>query len=404
MTRTPPIDSWFKKRLTRRRRLGFESLEDRRLLALVAWDGGGDGTSWHDPLNWDTNVLPTSVDDVTIDVPGNVTVVVNSISGGPVVNSIQSNEFLQLSAGDLAVNAASTFAAGISVSFGSLTGSGDITLGGSSFATAATIGGTGKLTIAAGASFGMGSLIASNFERVTDNFGTMTIGSPQSGSAVTRVSFVGTGDRLIVHPGGTLHLVDAGLISGSAGARIVNDGTLQRTGVGETFEVAAELVNQGLTEIVDGTLKLNGGSTTSSLDVQADATLSFSGGFGFGTGTAVTGDGTLKFFSGTYDFSDAQFLPTGTVEFRSGTTTIANTLPAGLSIPFLSGTVVFNADQVLDSVSYQLATIGGSGDLTLAGNSLLNGLTLARYGHRHDCRGSRHECRRVQRHVQASRG
>ena len=51
--------------------LGFsgfrvESLEPRTLLSSVAWDGGGDGVHWTDPLNWSSDVLPGANDDVTI--------------------------------------------------------------------------------------------------------------------------------------------------------------------------------------------------------------------------------------------------------------------------------------------------------------------------------------------------
>ena len=43
-----------------------ESLEPRRLFAAVNWDGGGDGSDWNDPLNWNTNQVPGPADDVTI--------------------------------------------------------------------------------------------------------------------------------------------------------------------------------------------------------------------------------------------------------------------------------------------------------------------------------------------------
>ncbi len=35
-----------------RRKLGIEWLEQRRLLAVIDWDGGGDGKTWHDAANW----------------------------------------------------------------------------------------------------------------------------------------------------------------------------------------------------------------------------------------------------------------------------------------------------------------------------------------------------------------
>ena len=40
-----------------------------QILFAQTWDGGGDGTSWNDPLNWDNNVTPTATDDVVIDLP-----------------------------------------------------------------------------------------------------------------------------------------------------------------------------------------------------------------------------------------------------------------------------------------------------------------------------------------------
>ncbi len=44
----------------------MEKLERRQLLATLAWDGGGDGIRWYDPLNWDRNVLPSNGDTVAI--------------------------------------------------------------------------------------------------------------------------------------------------------------------------------------------------------------------------------------------------------------------------------------------------------------------------------------------------
>jgi len=34
--------------------------------AAVNWDGGGDGINWSDPLNWDTDTVPTGTDSITI--------------------------------------------------------------------------------------------------------------------------------------------------------------------------------------------------------------------------------------------------------------------------------------------------------------------------------------------------
>lgn len=42
------------------------------------WDGGGDGESWNDPLNWNPDGIPVTADDITID--SNVTVQLPSVS------------------------------------------------------------------------------------------------------------------------------------------------------------------------------------------------------------------------------------------------------------------------------------------------------------------------------------
>ena len=52
---------------------GIEQLEDRRLLATVLWDGGGNGTSWTDAANWDGDKLPAASDEVQLASGSNVT-------------------------------------------------------------------------------------------------------------------------------------------------------------------------------------------------------------------------------------------------------------------------------------------------------------------------------------------
>ncbi len=38
--------------------------------ATVSWDGGGDGETWSDPLNWSGDAVPGATDNVVIDVAG----------------------------------------------------------------------------------------------------------------------------------------------------------------------------------------------------------------------------------------------------------------------------------------------------------------------------------------------
>lgn len=43
----------------------------------ITWDGGGDGTSWTDPANWNPNRIPNATDDVLLDAGAGVTVTFN---------------------------------------------------------------------------------------------------------------------------------------------------------------------------------------------------------------------------------------------------------------------------------------------------------------------------------------
>ena len=71
--------------------------------ATVLWDGGGDGTSWHDPLNWDGDALPGLDDDVVIDVAANPTVVFNASAGDVLVRSLTVSESMRFDGGSLTI-------------------------------------------------------------------------------------------------------------------------------------------------------------------------------------------------------------------------------------------------------------------------------------------------------------
>ena len=42
-------------------------------MAVITWTGNGDGTSWSNTANWDTNTVPSVADTVTVDVAANIT-------------------------------------------------------------------------------------------------------------------------------------------------------------------------------------------------------------------------------------------------------------------------------------------------------------------------------------------
>jgi len=79
------------------------------MAATVHWDGGGDGTSWSDPLNWDTDALPGADDDVIINVIENPTVIIDGLAGDVSVNSIDSHEALMINCGLVATTGSQTY-------------------------------------------------------------------------------------------------------------------------------------------------------------------------------------------------------------------------------------------------------------------------------------------------------
>ena len=60
----------------------------------TTWDGGGDGVSWHDANNWDTDTIPSASDHVIIDASPSTSIV--QIDTPVEVASIDSGERLHL--------------------------------------------------------------------------------------------------------------------------------------------------------------------------------------------------------------------------------------------------------------------------------------------------------------------
>jgi ELWxxDGT repeat protein len=75
---------------------GVHGTELWRVPLVKLWDGGGDGASWSDPLNWSDNTLPTASDDVVISVSG---APVTNISASVTIRSLVCDETLVMAPG-----------------------------------------------------------------------------------------------------------------------------------------------------------------------------------------------------------------------------------------------------------------------------------------------------------------
>lgn len=70
-------------------------------ISLVSWDGGGDGVSWQDPLNWSTDSLPQPFDFVFIDAEAET--VISHSQGSSIIHSLESREPLVVANSSLTV-------------------------------------------------------------------------------------------------------------------------------------------------------------------------------------------------------------------------------------------------------------------------------------------------------------
>ena len=116
----------------------IEWMEPRTLLSAVTWTGGGGDNNWDTAANWNTDSVPGSGDDVSIDVAANV---VHSDAVTDSINSLTSMEPLTISGGTLSIAAASTIDNTLSLTGGTLTGTGDLTVSGLVTLTTGTLSG-----------------------------------------------------------------------------------------------------------------------------------------------------------------------------------------------------------------------------------------------------------------------
>ena len=232
------------------RTVTIETLESRRLLAAVSWDGGGDGTSWNDPLNWSGDVLPTVDDDAFIGSTANPNV--NLTGFIAMVNSLSVSGQFTLN-GVLEVAAHSAFDT-LQLT-GTIRGAGDVTISEELNWTGGTMQGSGTTILPAGSTLNMtGS--SQNLQRSLTSAGTTnytggTFGFTTSGSFTNEV-------------GGVFNAIDtSGIVNFgiSTTAPFTNAGTFnaQRAGTGAfTVQSAINFINTGTVNVDQGTLRLDG--------------------------------------------------------------------------------------------------------------------------------------------------
>jgi hypothetical protein len=359
----------------------IEELEGRRLLAAVSWDGGGDGVNWATPANWSNDAVPGALDDVTISIAANPTII---LAGTRVVKSLILNETLTVQ-GSLQVIDPATVQGTLQVSGGTIQG-GVYNISGGTFAATAAGGTLNNVTINGDLSLPVTSAHmllngTSSFTNARLSAGSTSIGfapgSTINGTIVfegaeagTRhVEMNGTAGILTLGPTGAIRTAPGfggaanigGTFWSGGSMTLVNNGTISSETSGRTITVApAVFTNNGTAQATNGgILSVTSANWTNPGSINVNAgTLNLGGTF-----ASTAGIGTFSNTGGTVNV-------TGTINNIGNAITLNNSTG---SWNLLAGSISGGAVNYADGKTLVITTAGGTlsnvaigGDLPLA--------------------------------------
>jgi hypothetical protein len=321
----------------------LEALERRDLLATVNWANplGGD---WNTASNWSGGALPGAGDDVIIGPIGGT---VTHSSGTHSVHSLTSAANFVLSGGSLTLAGLSTLNSKFTLSGGTLTERGELDLNDAFNWMGGTLAGHGTTIANAGIALsgGGGKTLS---QQTLYNAGTATWtggGISLTNSAVWNNLSMATFDAQTAATlsGGTFN--NAGMVLKSAGAG--------------TTALNARFNNDGTVDAAFGTLALGGGGVSGGgFTVEGSAVLNFSGGTGTLTASSTVGGA-------------------GNVGFTGGSTTLLGAYTVTGDTAVANGTVNFNSDVTLTTLTLSNGTLTGAGTVTVNGLLTWTGGTMS---------------------------
>ena len=328
----------------------IEWMEPRTLLSAVTWTGGGGDNNWDTAANWSTDTVPTSGDDVTINIAANV---VHSNDVTDSINSLTSTEPLTISGGTLSIAAASTIGT-LSLTGGTLTGTGDLTVSGLLTLTSGTLSGPGALNADGGI------LLNPGVQGL--NFAGCTINNPAGQTATWNGA--GSGSNILVSNDTVFNNLGTFTASGigsynEAGpgdnSSFNNMGTWTTSGL-EGFTVPFNMVGGSLDVTGDGSVDLSSGTSTGgAFSIASGASLGLGSEFSeysVDPTTTISGTGALSFGANPTMVLPANYNFAGSTEVFSGVLQVDGSLiGTGINVSggTLSGTGTVGAMTVGDA-------------------------------------------------------
>ena len=267
-------------------------MEPRTLLSAVTGTGGAGDNNWDTAANWNTDSVPGSADDVTIDIAANV---VHSDDVSDSINSLTSAEPLTISGGTLSIASASTIGGALTISGGTLTGAGDVSVGGLVTLTAGTLSGSSTLN----ANGGM--LINPADEETPFNLDGRTLNNAagQTATWTGELGFIEGSDGSVFNNLGTFVAEAPGIFedSGIGAPSAFNDaGTFTTSGdnVAPLFEVPFNVPGGSVETTGDNRLDVDGGGTSTGGVFHVNGLLGVASPYLFDATTTIDGTGTLQ--------------------------------------------------------------------------------------------------------------
>jgi hypothetical protein len=270
--------------------------------------------NWDTPNNWSPVGVPTSGDDVTINIAANV---VHSSNVTDSINSLTSSEPLTISGGTLSIAAASTISSTLSITGGTLTGAGNVSV-------------SGLVTLQTGTLSGSSALNANGgmlIDPINDSTETFAIDGRVVNNALGETAtWSGSDNAILVSDGSVFNNLGTFLAEATgfytdtgtgAASEFVDQGSFTQSGIGNRaeFQVLFNVPGGSVDVQNGGTLELeNGGTSTGGAFTLVGDLLIDNHPYTFDPTTTISGAGGIQFNS----FTGPQLLP-GNFSYTGGT-------------------------------------------------------------------------------------